>query len=222
MTATSGGEVGRVGIEKALDSPQEISFLRNLFRSGGVAAVPTDTFYGLACDPTSERGISRIFEIKGREEGKPLPVLFSSRDDLARLGVEAPSSVLEPFFAIWPAPLTVVLPLAAPIAASRGSRTLALRIPAEEWVWRLLDRVGPLTATSANRSGRPPLDDPDDVARELGPELDVLIDGGRTRGGQPSTLVDATVDPPRVLRPGAFAWPSSFTRIADRGGRRPT
>ena len=212
----------RVGLEDVLASPEELTRLRELFTAGGVAAVPTDTFYGLACDPTSERGVSRVFQIKGRDDGKPLPVLFSSRDDLVRLGVEAAPSVLDRFFSLWPAPLTVVLPLAAPIAASRGSRTLALRIPSEERVCRLLERVGPLTATSANRSGRAPLDDPDDVARELGPGLDALIDGGRAPGGQPSTLVDATVDPPQVLRAGAFAWGDSFTRIVGRGGRRPT
>jgi len=217
MTATSVGEVRRVGLESAVGSPEELTRLRELFAGGGVAAIPTDTFYALACDPASERGVSRVFEIKGRDDGRPLPVLFSSRDDLARLGVEAAPPVLDRFFGLWPAPLTVVLALRAPIAASRGSRTLAVRIPAEERVCRLLERVGPLTGTSANRSGRPPLDDPDDVARELGMELDVVIDGGRAPGGLPSTLVDATVDPPRVLRAGAFAWGDSFTRIGERG-----
>lgn len=207
----------RIRLEDLLGSPEEISRLRDLLDRGGVAAIPTDTFYALACDPGSERGVSRVFAIKGRDDGKPLPVLFSSRDDLERLGVEVAPPLLRRFFALWPAPLTVVLALRAPIAASRGSRTLALRIPGEERVGRLLEQVGPLTGTSANRSGHPPLDDPDDVARELGEEVDVVLDGGRTPGGQPSTLVDATVDPPRVLRAGAFAWADAFTRIVDRG-----
>jgi L-threonylcarbamoyladenylate synthase len=79
-------------------------------------------------------------------------------------------------------------------------------MPADPAVRELLDAVGPLTGTSANRSGEPPLADPDAVAREL-PDIDLLVDGGPAPGGAPSTIVDATVEPPRVLRPGAFRWP---------------
>jgi len=198
--------VRRVRLEKILASPDELSRLRDLLASGGVAGVPTETFYALASDPTNERGVSRIFEIKGRDDGKPLLVLFCSRGDLERLGVAAAPRLLDRLFGIWPAPLTVVLPLAAPIAASRGVSTLAVRLPAAPDVRALLSVVGPMTGTSANRSGGAPLADPDQVARLLGADLDLLVDGGPTLGGQPSTIVDATVDPARILRAGAFAW----------------
>ncbi|HSE64890.1 MAG TPA: L-threonylcarbamoyladenylate synthase [Thermoanaerobaculia bacterium] len=196
----------RVRLDDLVKSEAEVSLLRDVLARGGVAAVPTETFYALAADPASEKSVSRVFEIKGRDDGKPLLVLVSSRDDLARLGVEAAPRLLDRFFGIWPAPLTVVFPLRAPIAASRGSRTLAVRVPAGETIRRLLDRVGPLTGTSANRSGQPPISDPDELARELGGDLDLLIDGGATPGGAPSTIVDATLEPPRVLRAGAYAW----------------
>ena len=189
-----------------MESEEEVAGLRDVLARGGVAAVPTETFYALAADPASEKGVSRVFEIKGRDDGKPLSVLVSSRDDLARLGVEAAPGLLDRLFDIWPAPLTVVLPLRAPIAASRGARTLAVRVPALKTVRRLLALTGPLTGTSANRSGRPPISDPDEVARELGADLDLLVDGGKTPGGAPSTIVDATLDPPRMLRAGAYAW----------------
>lgn len=189
-----------------MESEEEVAGLRDVLARGGVAAVPTETFYALAADPASEKGVSRVFEIKGRDDGKPLSVLVSSRDDLARLGVEAAPGLLDRLFDIWPAPLTVVLPLRAPIAASRGARTLAVRVPALKTVRRLLALTGPLTGTSANRSGRPPISDPDEVARELGADLDLLVDGGTTPGGAPSTIVDATLDPPRMLRAGAYAW----------------
>jgi len=189
-----------------VESEEEVAGLRDVLARGGVAAVPTETFYALAADPASEKGVSRVFEIKGRDDGKPLSVLVSSRDDLARLGVEAAPGLLDRLFDIWPAPLTVVLPLRAPIAASRGARTLAVRVPALKTVRRLLALTGPLTGTSANRSGRPPISDPDEVARELGADLDLLVDGGTTPGGAPSTIVDATLDPPRMLRAGAYAW----------------
>lgn len=196
----------RVRLDDLVESEEEVAGLRDILARGGVAAVPTETFYALAADPASEKGVSRVFEIKGRDDGKPLLVLVSSREDLARLGVEAAPRLLERFFGIWPAPLTVVLPLRTPIAASRGSRTLAVRVPAGGTIRRLLDRVGPLTGTSANRSGQPPISDPDELARRLGGDLDFLVDGGATPGGAPSTIVDATLDPPRVLRAGAYAW----------------
>lgn len=196
----------RVRLEELLGSPEKLTSLRDVLASGGVAAIPTDTFYALACDPASERGVDRIFLIKGRDDGKPLPVLFSSRADLDRLGLDAAPRRLDRFFGLWPAPLTVVFPLRAAIAASRGSRTLAVRIPAVPAVRQLLDRVGPLTGTSANRSGQPPIAEPSELAFRLGDDVDLLIDGGTTPGGAPSTIVDATVEPPRVLRAGAFAW----------------
>ena len=196
----------RRALSDLLRSREEIARLRDVLGRGGVIAVPTETFYALAADPLSEKGVSRIFEIKGRDDGKPLLVLFSNRGQLDALGVSARRELLDRFFGVWPAPLTVVLPLRAPIAASRGTPSLAVRVPAVTDVRRLLDSVGPLTGTSANRSGEPAIAEPDEVATRLGAGLDLLIDGGATPGGAPSTIVDATVDPPRVLRAGAFAW----------------
>jgi L-threonylcarbamoyladenylate synthase len=201
--------VRRLRLCDVLASPQELASLRDFLARGGVAAVPTETFYALAADPTSERGVSRIFEIKGRDDGKPLLVLFSSREQLEALGVAAHPDLVDRLFRLWPAPLSAVLPLRAPIAASRGSATLGVRMPAAYGVRELLDAVGPLTGTSANRSGEPPIAEPDELVRSLGAHLDLLVDGGTTPGGAPSTIVDATVEPPRVLRSGAFVWTDS-------------
>lgn len=137
----------------------------------------------------------------------PLPVLFGDRGQLAQLGIAASEETLDRFFAIWPAPLTVVLPLRAEIPASGGARTLAVRMPAHEPLRALLSRVGPMTGTSLNRSGEDPCETADEAAALLSGGIDVLVDGGRTPGGLPSTLLDATASPPRVLRAGAFAWP---------------
>jgi L-threonylcarbamoyladenylate synthase len=150
--------------------------------------------------------VQRIFEIKGREAAKPLPVLFSRRADLERLGV-ADSPALDPYFWIWPAPLTVVFPIRAPIAASRGGFTIAVRLPASKKLRDLLSLIGPVTGTSLNRTGAAPLDSADAVEAEFRREIGLLVDGGTTPGGKPSTLVDATREPPVVLRPGAYRWP---------------
>jgi len=199
--------VRRIAIASLVSSPEEIEHLRLLLRRGGVAAVPTETFYALAADPFNTAAVDRIFRIKGRQGGTPLPVLFANRLDLEALGVTADPGKLANYFAVWPAPLTVVFPIRAPIAASRGVSTLAVRIPASRALRELLLAVGPLTGTSANRSGAPPLSDADAVEAGLRREIDVLVDGGRTPGGLPSTLLDATREPPVVLRRGAHAWP---------------
>jgi L-threonylcarbamoyladenylate synthase len=197
----------RVAFDELLASAAQRARFSDILARGGVAALPTETFYALAADPMSERGVSQIFELKGRDDGKPLLVLFSSRRQLEALGVSAHPDLLDRLFRLWPAPLTAVLPLSAPIPASRGSRTLGVRMPAVAAVRRLLDSVGPLTGTSANRSGAPPLSSPDAVEDALGSDIDLIVDGGPTPGGEPSTVIDATREPPVVLRPGAFPWP---------------
>lgn len=178
-------------------------------RAGLVLAIPTESSYGLAVDPRSERGVERVLQIKGREAGKALLVLVANRAQLEELGVTAPKETLDRFLALWPAPLTAILPLVAPLPASRGASTLAVRIPAHTKLRSLVEGTGPVTATSLNRSGQAPCVDPDDAERLFGSEVDLLVDGGITPGGLPSTLVDATVEPPRVVRRGAFPWPPS-------------
>ena len=198
----------RIAIHDLLGSVEEVGKLAARLALGGVAAVPTETFYALAADPLSETGVRRVREMKRRDEGKPLLVLFGARRQLEPLGIAASRERLDALFRLWPAPLTAVLPLRAPIAASLGSATLGVRLPDHEWLRELLARTSAMTGTSANRAGEEPCTRADEVAQIFGDEIDVLVDGGRTPGGAPSTLVDMTVDPPRVLRAGAFPWPS--------------
>ncbi|MGH9369592.1 MAG: L-threonylcarbamoyladenylate synthase [Thermoanaerobaculia bacterium] len=205
----------RVPIDDLNSSHEETFRLRELLGNGGVVALPTETFYALAADPWSEAGVRRICEMKGRDAVKALPVLFATRGHLERLGVEAPPGALEPYFQIWPAPLTVVFAIRRPIAASRGVGKLGVRMPADRRLRVLLQSVGPVTGTSVNRSGKPPLGNPDAVEALFRREVDWLVDGGRTPGGKPSTVVDATADPPAVLREGAYAWVRS-----ESGARR--
>ena len=178
-----------------------------------MAAIPTETFYGLAADPLSEEGVRRVLALKGRDADKPLLVLFAFREQLTPLGVAAAPELLDRFFAIWPAPLTVILPLARPIPASLGGSSLAVRVPAHDALRALLARIGPVTGTSLNRSGDPPCTDANAAARVAPSEIDLLIDAGTTPGGLPSTLLDATVSPFRVRREGAFPWPPGKTPV---------
>jgi L-threonylcarbamoyladenylate synthase len=198
-----------VALRDLLARPELADAFARSLAAGGVAAIPTETFYGLAADPRSEAGCARIFAIKGRDAEKALPVLVSSPEELESLGVEAAPAALARIVPHWPAPLTAVFPLREPLPCTSGGASLAVRVPAHPELRRLLSRTGPLTGTSANLSGTPPASDPETVAASLGSGIDWLVDGGRTPGGLPSTIVDARADPPRVLRPGAFPWPQT-------------
>jgi L-threonylcarbamoyladenylate synthase len=199
--------VNRLSLDRLLESANEVSRLAGILRSGGLLGIPTETFYGLAADPGNEEGVRRALALKRRSGTQALLVLFGERAQLDTLGVAARPGLLDRFFALWPAPLTVVLPIASPIPASCGLSSLGVRMPAHAALRELLLRIGPVTGTSLNRSGEPPCEEAEEAARRFSGELDALVDGGRCPGGLPSTLLDATVEPPRVLRPGAFPWP---------------
>jgi len=177
----------------------QLNEIAKVLREGRVALLPTDTIYGLHAVATDADAVARITDLKGREETKPFIVLAASIDQLRELGISASAELLEQLDSIWPAPLTAILPLSAPIAASRGASTLAVRIPELAWLRDLASRTGPLVSTSANRSGEPPATSPQNVARELQNHIDAIVDGG-TRDGEPSAILDLTGDEPRFIR----------------------
>lgn len=179
----------------------QLTAMTRLLQEGGVVLLPTDTIYGLHASALDAAAVERIVEIKGRGETKPFVVLAASIEQLAQLGVTAEAGTLERLAAIWPAPLTAILPLREPIPASRGAATVAVRIPALDWLRELVARSGPLVSTSANRSGEPPVTEPDLLARDLQNRLDAIIDAG-VRDGSPSAIVDLTSTEPRLIREG--------------------
>ena len=199
----------RIRLEELLDSATELSAFRDLIAGGGLAAIPTETFYGLAVAPDDAEAVERVFALKGRPEEKALLVLGASIAQLGRL-VAVPPEWGDRLAAAWPAPLTVVLPALAPLAAAGPGATLAVRVPGHALLRALLEVVGPLTATSANRSREQALSDPEEVARALGGEIALLLDGGRVPGGAPSTVVDLAGGRARVLRTGAWELPLAW------------
>ncbi len=173
---------------------------------GGIIAFPTDTFYGLGACPFDARAVQRIVELKERSRRvAPILVLIRSRADLSALVGEITPAAERLMEVYWPGPLTLVFRAAkaAPAMLTAGTGTIGVRLPAHSDVQRVLEAVGgPLTGTSANRSGRPPATTADDVERALGDDVDAILNGGATPGGLPSTVVDTTVTPPRVIREG--------------------
>ena len=185
----------------------QLNEIAQLLRDGKVLLLPTDTIYGLHALASDEAAVSKIGALKGRDDTKPFIVLASSVGDLTDLGIEAPIDLLRRLDAIWPAPLTAILPLRAPVPASRGASSLAVRIPALDWLRGLVARTGPLVSTSANRSGEPPVETPANLAHDLHDALDAVVDGG-PRTGQPSAILDLTGTEPRFIREGE----QSFTQ----------
>lgn len=170
----------------------------------GVVLVPSESFYGLAADPRSPQAVDRVLALKGRPPDLGLPVLCSDWQQLEEL-VEVPERWRTKLSRLWPAAVTVVLPVRMPLAAARGA-TLAVRIPAHAELRALLYRVGPVTGTSANRHGEPPSSTVDGALRSLVGEPQLVLDAGTTAGGAASTLVDLTGPEPRILRPGPHSW----------------
>jgi L-threonylcarbamoyladenylate synthase len=184
--------------------------LRALVARGGVLAIPTESSYGLAVDPRHAGGVEAIYRIKGRERGKALPVVAADLAQLALLPLDLESEALRRAAPLWPAALTVLVPLRAPLPAAAGERELAVRVPAHAGLRDLLAAVGtPLTATSANASGEPPLLAPEGVAALLAGEDAAVVDGGVLPGGPPSTLVGWAGDGWRTLRRGAVEAPAA-------------
>jgi L-threonylcarbamoyladenylate synthase len=178
---------------------RQLDEIAETLKSSGVVLLPTDTIYGLHAIARDDSAVARVAALKGRDDAKPFVVLGSSLAQLEHLGIDVRTDVRTLLESLWPAPLTAILPLPTPVPASRGARSLAVRVPATAWLRTLLDRTGPLVSTSANRSGEPPIDAPEQLARDLQNALDGLADGG-IRNGEPSAIVDFTGDEPRLIR----------------------
>lgn len=182
--------------------------IARLLDEGRVLLLPTDTIYGLHAVATNEEAVAKVAAIKGREDTKPFVVIAGSTDQFPQLGIDADPELLSRLDSIWPAPLTAILPLTRPIAASRGAATVAIRIPALDWLRELAARTGPLVSTSANRSAAPPATRPAELEQELLAELDGVVDAGPL-SGEPSAILDLSGSEPRFIREGH----SSFTQL---------
>lgn len=176
---------------------------KRLLDLGGVLAMPTESYYALGVRACEGAAVHRVCAIKGRGDDKPILVLIGNRAQLPQLVTEVPEAAQVLMDRFWPGPLTVVFPAAAhlPQELTRGTGTVGIRQPGRPDLLHLLDHVGPLTGTSANRSGHSPVRTAEEVMEELGGDVDLILDGGKTPGGLPSTLVDITGSI-RVLREG--------------------
>jgi L-threonylcarbamoyladenylate synthase len=177
-----------------------------VLRAGGIVALPTDTVYGIAVAVDTPGGVERLFAAKQRAPDKGIMLLLADAAQAPSIGAW-PATAAALAAAFWPGGLTVVVPqrpdVPLPAALTAGTATIGLRVPDHETPRALAAAVGPLPTTSANRSGDPEARDASAIIEQLGDAVDLVIDGGSAHGGPPSTVVDCTVDPPRILRAGA-------------------
>jgi L-threonylcarbamoyladenylate synthase len=176
-------------------------------RRGGIVAVPTDTVYGIGVALHADRGIERLFEVKRRPPDRAIVLLLAGAEQAAEVGeFGATARVLAA--AGWPGGLTLVLPqrpdVVLPDVLTGGAATIGVRLPDHPAPRALAASVGPLAVTSANLSGAPTASTAEAIFEDLGEGLDLILDGGPARGGVPSTVIDCSVERPRVLREGAI------------------
>jgi L-threonylcarbamoyladenylate synthase len=177
----------------------------DLLREGEVVAVPTETVYGLAANALDARAVERIFEIKGRPPHNPIIVHVASIEMARRCVSDWPTIADKLVKAFWPGPLTLVLPRSAeiPDLVTAGGPTVGVRWPSHPFIQAVIRECGfPLAAPSANRSGELSPTNAEHVRKSLGDKIKLIVDGGQCQIGIESTVLDLTVTPPRVLRPG--------------------
>jgi L-threonylcarbamoyladenylate synthase len=180
------------------DGPDARAAAARVLEAGGIVAFPTDTVYGIAVALDSPGGIERLFAAKQRPPDKAIALLITDAAQAAEVGEMNPvATALAGAF--WPGGLTLVLNRRA------DHETVGLRVPDHEAPRALARAVGPLPTTSANRSGEPEARDADELEALLGAAIDLILDGGPAHGGPASTVVDTTVEPPRILREGAIS-----------------
>ncbi|HEU4366962.1 MAG TPA: L-threonylcarbamoyladenylate synthase [Methylomirabilota bacterium] len=175
-------------------------------RAGALVAFPTETFYGLGAAALQPAAVRRIFDVKGRPDAKPLLVLVDSLAMVEGLAAEIPPAARVLMARHWPGALTLVLRARphVPVEVTAGSDTVGVRLSAHPVARGLVGALrAPVTAPSANPSGATPPSTADGVLAHFRDRIELVLDGGATAGGEPSTVLDLTVDPPRVLRQGA-------------------
>ena len=176
-----------------------------LLRAGEVVALPTETVYGLAANALDANAVAKIFQIKGRPAHNPI-IVHVAGNEMARACAKNFPPLAENFSkAFWPGPLTLVLPRAEkiPVIVTAGGETVGLRWPSHPFMQAVIRACGfPLAAPSANLSNQISPTNAAHVRAQLEGKIPLIVDGGQSQVGIESTVLDLTVSPPRILRPG--------------------
>lgn len=193
------------------DSPEDdlISQAASIIRRGGLVAFPTETVYGLGADALNPTAVSALFEAKMRPRDNPPIVHVGSIEDVYKLVENVPDKAFRLMEFLWPGPLTIILKRSrlVPDVTAAGLDTIAVRMPKHSVALALIRKSGsPIAAPSANLAGRPSPTTAQHVLEDLEGRIDAILDAGPTHIGVESTVLDMTVDPPQILRPGGVPY----------------
>ncbi len=196
-----------VTVSAPLDENSDLVRAASILREGGLVAFPTETVYGLGADALNPEALQKIYQAKGRPSDNPLIVHIAEVAMLASLTTDVPPIAHQLIDAFWPGPLTLVLPKApiVPELVTGGLATVAVRMPDHPVALALLQAAGvPVAAPSANLSGKPSPTTAQHVWEDLTGKIEMILDGGPVGVGVESTVLDITMDPPLILRPGGI------------------
>ena len=190
-----------------------VSKTRKVLKTGGIIAFPTDTFYGLGVNPYNKSAVDKIYEIKGRDPEKPLLLLIDSVTKLENLVEEPSAACIKLMQVFWPGPLTLLFkPKPSSIHENITADLIGIRQPGNPVTRKILSALDhPLTAPSANISGGTPATTAQQVQDTFGEKVELILDAVECRGGKPSTLINATDAPARLIRAGEI----NFKNIQD-------
>jgi L-threonylcarbamoyladenylate synthase len=195
-----------------ISDPRSLARALEVLTAGGLVALPTDTVYGLGALAYDANAVSSIYMVKGRGLEKAIPVLIGEFEHIERVASGVSTMVMRLADQFWPGPLTLVVPRHPSIPdAVSPLPTVGVRMPDMDTTRELLRLTGPLAVTSANVSGEGSPSTAMGVEVQLGDKIPLILDGGATPGGIPSTVVDCTGPHPKVLREG----PISLNQILD-------
>jgi L-threonylcarbamoyladenylate synthase len=192
--------------------------VKTVTQGAGLVAIPTETYYGLGVDPFNSEAVDRLIVVKGRGEGKPILVLIGSLSQLSLLVAAVPPAASILIEAFWPGPLTILFPAhpSLPSNLTAGAGNVGVRFTSCQPLCELLQCIGPLTGTSANRTGAPPAQSARAVQEDFQDEVELIIDAGPTPGGLPSTVIQAQ-GTPRIIRQGVIARTAIEASLRTRG-----
>jgi L-threonylcarbamoyladenylate synthase len=177
-----------------------------ILRKGGLVAFPTDTVYGVGALAFDGKAVESIYTAKDRPIEKAIPILIGDAADMEKVGMDIPDVAHQLAARFWPGPLTCIVPKKPTLPeAVSATDTVGVRVPDHEVARALLRAAGPMAVTSANISGQPSPSTAQEVLAQLGGRIDLIIDGGTTPGGVPSTLVDCTEKELKILREGPIS-----------------
>ncbi len=186
-------------------NPDATKTVAEIIEKGGVTAFPTDTVYGIGCAVNNAAAIQQLYKIKERDALKAIPVLIGSLDQMDAIASDFNSQARILAETFWPGALTIVIKKNQNLPQDLSSYpTVGIRMPAHDWLLDLIQKCGPLAATSANISGGPNPTTAQAVLEQLEGRIELIIDGGECPGGIPSTVVDCSQEQPKILREGGI------------------